>query len=469
MTDPFEDLDLLCKRLHQSTSESKHLEWKLPCPIGPNVTHRTKYRVVKALISFANTSGGFVLCGVAPDGKWVGLDKADLVHVDSAKIAELVNGVIFPEILNLNYAEIKEGKIKIAIIHTPPSELMPHVTTKQITEKKPDGKRHILIADKMVYCRFGAKSDLATPTCFHRIVAKRTEFLRADLLRHIKEVPVPIPVPSKGDGILGPIPALRVTRLTDDPNAPAVRLTRNKSEASGIYLHEELDDGLFEEINNVVKTNQLLAKGQKKFCLGEPVYYRIYAERQHVVVDSDLFEMLAHTAIHEFYAPGIFWILHLSNKKCAELIFSLYKDPKSPSVHYLLRIAILLGAEFSEWLLSKWDKKWHRHPQPPTYYWTFKKMISRKDTKQPVLIALRSKPTTRLDLPEANSALTYGELIQEPQRATKLLSKACLDEYEQIQNFRSPARKLDFLAYGLAFAKRSDSIVPLVLELADGG
>ena len=95
MTDPFEELQLLCKRLHQSTSESKHLEWKLPCPIGPNVTIRTKYRVVKALISFANTSGGFVLCGVNPDGNWVGLDEADLVHVDPAKITRGIGDILY--------------------------------------------------------------------------------------------------------------------------------------------------------------------------------------------------------------------------------------------------------------------------------------------------------------------------------------------------------------------------------------
>jgi len=468
MTDPFEELELLCKRLHQSTSESKLLEWKLPCPIGPNVTTRTKYRVAKALISFANTNGGFVLCGVDPEGNWVGVDEADLVHVDPAKITELVNGVVFPEIPNLNYTEIGHDKIKIVVIHTPPSELMPHVTTKQVAEKKSDGKKHILIAHKTVYCRFGAKSDLATPTCFHRIVAKRTEFLRTDLLRRIKEVPVPVPVPSKGEGILGPRTALRVTRLTDDPTAPAVRLTHKRSEASGIYLHEELADGLFDEINNVVEANRLLAKGQQKFFLGMPLYYRVYAERQHVVGDSDLFEILAHAAIHEFYAPGLFWLLHLSNRKCADLIFSLYKDPKSPRVHYLLRVAILLGTDFSEWLLSKWDKQWHKHPQPPDYYRTFKKMINRKNTKQAVLIALRSKPMTTFALPEANTTLTYGALTEAPQQAAKLLSEACLREFEQDHQFRSPARQLDFLAYGAEFAKRSKSIAPLVLELADG-
>lgn len=465
MTDPLEDRDLLLKRLLQTRAESKYLEWKLSCPVGPSVTKKTKYRIVKAIVSFANTSGGFVLCGVGPKGNWSGLDKTELSYVDPAMITELLNGVILPELPHLNYSELEHRGKKFVVIHTPPSELMPHVTTKEVTDEYSKGNKYTLIAPKAVYCRFGAKSDLATASCFQHIIAKRTDFLRADLLRRIREVPVPVPVPTKR-GLSSFTTALRVTKLTDDPNAPVVRLTRKNSEASGIFLHEELSDGLFDEINNVLEANRLLAKGQQRFFLGEPLYYRIYAERHHVVGDSKLFEMLASTAINAFYAPGLFWLQHLTDRSCAEVVLSLYKNPISPSVYHLLRIAVLLGKEFSNWLFTQWQKKWQNHAQPPNYYWTFQTMLNRKDIKVPVLVALRSMPNTKFQLPDTDSPQTYGTLSSSPVVAAKLLSDSCLRVFEEDHRFKSIARKLDILAYGETITRRTKEIGAQVIELA---
>lgn len=466
LADPFEDEGALRARLLQTKAESRFLEWKLLCPVGPNVPLRLKYRTVKVLVSFANTDGGFVVCGVDPRGRWVGLSNEDLAHVDPAKITELLGGIISPEIPRLNYTEMEHRGKKFVIIHVPPSEVMPHVTTKAIREKRSDGRPHTILSPRAVYCRYGAKSDLATPASLQRIVTKRTEFLKDDLLRRIKEVriPIPVPAPSKSGSIIGPGTLLRVTRLTDDPTAPAVRLTHKKSEASGIFVHEELSDGLFDEINNVVGANHLLAKGQKRFLLGEPLYYRVYAERQHVVGDADLFEILAHAAFREFYAPGLFWLLQLRPAKCAEIIASLYKDPKAPKVHNLLRLAILLGPDFSQWLLAKWQHRWRNHPQPPDYFWTFTKMMNRKDTKERLLVALRSKHETQFPIPDVDTRISYRELLDAPPKAAKLLSEACMHEFKQDHRFRTVARQLDYLAYGVEFVNRASSLAPIVIE-----
>ena len=56
-----------------------------------------------------------------------------------------------------------------------------------------------------------------------------------------------------------------------------VRLTRDTTLSSGSFVHEEVSDGIFDEINNVVDANRILARGQKNFFLGQRVYYRIYA------------------------------------------------------------------------------------------------------------------------------------------------------------------------------------------------
>jgi hypothetical protein len=378
---------------------------------------------VRALISFANTAGGFVVCGVDNNGKWRGLEKEDMTHVDPAKLSELISGVIAPDLPQLSYREIEvRGKLYI-VLHAPPSEEMPHVTTKDVREKMPDGSFRTLIANKAVYSRFGGKSDLAAPACYQRIVARRTEFLKEDLLRTIKKVPVPVPVAKRSGQGSGTGTMLRVSRITDDPTAPAVRLTHKKGEVSGIFLHEELSDGLFDEINNVVEANRLLAKGQNRFFLGLPLYYRVYAERQHIVGDEELFETLAGAGLHEFYAPALFWLLNLPPEVCARLLSDLCLEPKAPHIHTFMRIACLFGREFSEWLAERWNERWKAVPQPPDYHWTYKKMLNRRDTNVLTLIALRSKSDTKFKYPGIASPPTYGELLESPSQARSYCQK----------------------------------------------
>src|SRR6266496_2838278 len=118
---PFESPELVLARLRLETSESKFLEWKQTPPIGPAVSLRTKYRVVKAVISFANTDGGFVLFGVSAKGQWLGFSRAELQQTDAAALAELINGCVSPEITGLNYAELQHDKRLYPVLHVPPS------------------------------------------------------------------------------------------------------------------------------------------------------------------------------------------------------------------------------------------------------------------------------------------------------------------------------------------------------------
>ena len=190
--DPLQDLDQLVARLRAATAEGRHLEWKRGGLFGPTVTTRTKYRAVKAAISFANADGGFVLFGVHPDGTWEGLTDDVLSHFDPAKVTELVNGVVFPEIPTINYAEFSESDRKLAVVHIPSSGLIPHVTTKTIVERESGAVKKTLIEKYAVYYRQGAKSAVATPLQHQRIVERHTNRLREELLRRIREVPVAV-------------------------------------------------------------------------------------------------------------------------------------------------------------------------------------------------------------------------------------------------------------------------------------
>jgi hypothetical protein len=340
-TDPLEHLDEVVARLRSSTAESRVLEWKTNGLFGAHVTIRTRYRSVKAAISFANTDGGFLLFGVDPKGAWIGLQESELAELDPAKITELVNGVVFPELPIINYAQFAETGEQFALVHVPPSPLIPHVTTKDITEIDPGGVRKIVLAKHTVYYRLGAKSEPATPIQHQRIVERRTVRLRDELVRRVKEVPVPVFVPGRA----GPMPsgtAVTVARLTNDPSAPVVRVTRAPSQAAGVLLHEELSDGLFEEISIVLDANRLLAGGSDRFLLGEEIYYRIYAERHHVHL-ADSHALLLRTALRDLHGPFLFWLTTVPHASVAKELLEVIEAPKHPLVLGAFRAVILLG------------------------------------------------------------------------------------------------------------------------------
>lgn len=417
--------------------------------------------MVKAALSFANWEGGFVVFGVAPNGVWRGLSEAELALVDPASLSELINGCIFPEIPQLNYIDFHHEQKAFALLHVPPSLAAPHVTTKEVVEKDPNGALRKIIARHALYCRQGAKSDLATPQQHHRILNRQSERVREELLRRVKEVPVPVPVFSGQGERSSSGASLTVARLTSDPNAPAVRLTRKREGTSGVLLHEELSDGLFNEINNVVDANALLCGGQDHFLLGEPIYYRIYAERQHVEPSAARLGLLARTALTDFYAPNLYWLLQLSPAESAAVIQRATEELKNPQVHGLMRVATLLGQPASDWLWRIFQNAWGGHTQRPDYYWTFKAMRETR-ARDPRLVALRTAGKTSIELPSA-APISVESLIDSPIEAAGLLSRCCLAVFEGQKQFRTAARHLDILAHGLELTNAAPTIVAALL------
>jgi hypothetical protein len=391
-TDPFQTPDLILKRLRRETSESKFLEWKMTPPIGFGVTLRTKYRVVKAIVSFANTEGGFILFGIDPKGKWIGFTESDLKQTDPAALAELINGCISPELIGSNYTQLSFGGRLYPVLHVPPSPLMPHVTTKDIQEKLPDGSHVFHLNKNAVYCRYLGKSDLASPAQFARIIGYRTDFLKTELLRRVKEINIPVSQSTAKAVSASPT----ILRMSKDKSLPAVRITRNPTEAAGLIVHEELSDALFDDINNVLDTNTLLARNRPGFFLGQELYYRIYAERQHIQPNSEKYTSLAHAGV-KFYAPTCYWVLQMTADEIAALIEEVLNDEKSVQNRLVCRLAILLGPKVSQWVKNYFDKKWAKHPQPPEHFFAFKKMLAKSSEIDPRLVALQTSNNSEIE------------------------------------------------------------------------
>jgi schlafen family protein len=453
---PFDEPGVLLKRLKKETSESRHVEWKITPPFGPAVTTKIKCRMVKVLTSFANTDGGFIVFGVDPRGKWVGFSEDEIKDTDAAKIAELVNECVSPELVGLNYGLLRTANRLFPVLHVPPSQSMPHVTIKEIGEKQPGGSYVPYVRKYAVYCRYTAKSDLATAAQYARIIAQRTEMLRSEMLRVVKKVDVPVPVSTTGLSSAQK-PIIRVSRVTGDKTAPAMRITRNPAEATGVIVQEELSQGLFSEINNVLEANRLLAPDNQTFVLGENVYYRVYAERQHVEEKPATFRLLANTALLKMYAPSLFWLLTLPAAAIAEIILSVLANSRSQNIHLICRLVILLGPKATEWLAAALDQEWKGQSQPPDHYFSFNKMQKLVDGDDLRVIALQQSPKSKIALPAGDVLLK--DLLADSQLSKNYLSKTCLAVFDGDRRQRPACRQLDILAYGSEFPRLCNSIM----------
>jgi len=456
LKNPFIKKDELLKCLLNEKSESRYLEWKLTIPIGKSANINTKYRMVKAVISFANTDGGFLVFGVDPDGKWKGFSDEEMIDFDSAKLTELIDSVVTPEI-DFNYNELNYKKSRFPIIHIKKSCLMPHITTKEIRETKRGnkGRQRSIILKNALYCRYGAKSDLATPSQYERIISTRTQSLKSELLRRIKEVEIPMIIPKKNVHAKSIKSNFEIGRIrsTKDPNAPAFRFTRNKDDSSAYFIHEELSDNLFEEINNIIHANSLISKKTNEFLLGEKIYYRIYAERYHVAVPDDELKILMNAGVKQFYAPFFHWITCLPPKTVANILRKMIKEPKHPSVGHLLRIAILLGQDTCEWMFDVWNRE--NYAQAPYFYYRFKKIHDKIRDKDRRLVALDLNIGNVISV--NNKSYEIGELLEKPQIADKLLSESSLQVFNN-QKVRDECRKLDIIAYGKEILNKSQEL-----------
>ncbi len=368
-----------------------------------------------------------------------------MAELDPAKVTELINGVVFPDLPVINYAQFSHARKSFAVVHIPPSPLIPHATTRDVTEVDASGARKVVLVKHTVYYRHGGKSEAATPLQLQRIVEKRTLHVRDELVRRVREVPVPVVGQGRPAGVTTGT-TVTVARLTNDPSAPVVRLTRAPGQGSGVFLHEELSDGLFDEINNVLDANKLLAGAANQFVFGEEIYYRVYAERHHVQPSDGHAALLLMTASREIYAPFLFWLTTVPPRLVAEELIRSVDNPKHPVVLGAFRAVVLLGKEATAWLDSSLDRRYKRLSQPPEFYWTFKKMAGRTVTDRR-LLAMRMTTTAVLDIPDTG-AVSVGQLLAAPEETATHLSRVCLRVFRGEGRLRTLARQLDIAAYG---------------------
>jgi hypothetical protein len=447
--------DLLTKAL-AATSESKHIEFKQ----GFDPSSQANWcEVVKDLVAIANSGGGTIIFGLDSSGTPSGEPVEGIRRTDPADIANKIAKYTGPVDLEFEIRQLeKKGHPLIALLIQ--GGAYPLIFQKPGTYETEPGKQKTAFGAGTVYFRHGAKSEPGNTEDLRKAIDRQVALVRKTWMSGVRKV---VHAPS-GSRILTAVPprgtasvsaAATTVRAVNDPNAIPVVLTRDSAKATGQFYHEGISEGIFEEINNVVEANRTLAKGQQHFLFGQPVYYRVYAERQHVSADEQDLLVLLNSAI-DSYSSAIYWLLRLPDMAVAQALRRLYLQPKNPQFYSLMRLSILLGHEFSAWLFSRCRTKWGRHPQPPSFFWTFKEMLRKLEKSDARVVAARTSVMAQVEVPGADAA-KVADLLERPDKASALLSKACMCVFQGVSSARNAARLLDCLAYGPEISKRASS------------
>jgi hypothetical protein len=306
-------LDLIAKAL-TAKRESKHVEFKL----GFDASLSGEWcELIKDLAAIANSGGGIIVFGLDNLGLPTGESVEAITSIEPADIANKVSKYTGLVDFEFEIRSLEKKGHKLAAFVVQPVSI-PLVFEKPGTYDIGSGKQRNAFSVGTVYFRHGAKSEPGTSEDIRRVIERQLEHIRRSWIKGVRKV---VQAP-QGSQIVAVQSTSRnaqqflatQVRAVNDPNAIPVRLTRDPALASGSFVHEEVSDGIFDEINNVIDANRILARGQKDFFLGQPVYYRIYAERHHVRQPEESFSLLLHNGIADFYAPALFWALGLPDR-----------------------------------------------------------------------------------------------------------------------------------------------------------
>jgi hypothetical protein len=456
-------MDDLLSRALKASRESKLVEFKESFDVG---SPGDWCEFIKDIVALANTGGGVILVGVDNHGKSNGFDVTSILRFDPADLTNKIHKYTGLQFSDFEISEREKGNRKLAAFRVEGVPI-PIVFTKPGTYDIGGGKQRNAFSAGTVYFRHGAKSEPGNTEDIRRVIERQLESIRKEWIRGVRKVVAPprgsqVLVVQRQTSASSSRDATRI-RIVDDPSAPAVRLTRDTTEATGVFLHEELSDGLFDEINNVLNANTLLARGLEKFLLGTQVYFRIYAERHHIEAPTNHIRLLALTGLQDIYGPVLYWLLHLPIADFVSILRPMCENPKAPNVYSIIRIMILLGPQASNWLYELWTKKWPGRGQHPDFYWRMKEVASRNEGSDRRLLAIRTMSGISQEVSDGDQKHSINDLWVQPKLASSYLSKACVKVFEGDKEARSLCRQLDILAYGQQIESKSQEIVDALI------
>lgn len=253
---------------------------------------------------------------------------------------------------------------------------------------------------------------------------------------------------------------LKTASVVTNRHGSPVRIVSNKKDAEATLVYTEIEEGIFNEINNIIEANNLLARKEKKFIFGEQIYYRVYAERQFIKKEIDLIEMLVN-ASNKFYSPFLYWLNILPEDMFINYILDNIKTAKYPNIISTIRLIYILGNDYMKWYANRIAAEFRNIAQKPQYFYTAQKLSKRKRVK-PVLEVLGYNKNSKIKTPWDDKEIKVIDLLSDLKKSESYLATSCIKVFEGDKTLKDICRKLDFVIYGRILSKKAESLSDLL-------
>jgi hypothetical protein len=252
----------LVDRALNAKRESKYIEFKERFDPG---SMGEWCEVIKDIAAIANSGGGIIVFGLDNTGNLTRNSLDALSKLDPADIANKISRYVGSTQVELEVRQLeKDGVTLYAFVIQPVS--IPIVFQKPGIYDTGAGKQKTAFSVGTVYFRHGAKSEPGTSDDLRGVIERQLEVIRHSWIKGVRKVvqaPAGSQIIAVRPGEKSGITALASTvRVVNDPSATPVLLTRARDESTvGTFVHEEGSEGIFDEINNVIDANRVLARG----------------------------------------------------------------------------------------------------------------------------------------------------------------------------------------------------------------
>ncbi len=249
--------DLIASAL-AATRESRQIEFKQSFD---STSPGEWCELIKDIVALANSGGGIIVFGLDSRGSPTIPPARSVLNIDPADITNRIFKYTGFADFDVEIRELQKGGSSLcAFLIT--GALVPLVFAKPGTYDAGGGKQKVAFGVGTVYFRHGSKSEPGTTDDLRILISRRVDRLRKEWAKDIRKV---VQAPA-GSQVLMVHPGKRGRttpsgniRLTNDPGGVPVILTRDTSRTDAILVREEIIDGIFDEINNVVDANRALA------------------------------------------------------------------------------------------------------------------------------------------------------------------------------------------------------------------
>jgi Schlafen, AlbA_2 len=270
----------LIQRALTAKRESKYIEFK--DKFDPN-SSGDWCEIVKDIVAIANSGGGIIIFGLDSSGTPTGSSVSAITQVAPADLGNRIAKYTGPVQLEFETIELKKQGQRLPDFVVQAVSI-PVVFQKPGTYDIGAGKQKTAFSVGTVYFRHGAKSEPGNSDDIRAVIERQLGSIRKSWIKNVRKVVqapqgsqiITVRPSGQSGGASSVSPTLRAVK---DPKATPVLLTRDREKATGVFVHESVSEGIFDEINNVIDANRALARGQRRFFLGQPIYYRIYAEK----------------------------------------------------------------------------------------------------------------------------------------------------------------------------------------------